>query len=103
MNAMDLDPATIQHQLDQGAARRLAAFATSASPGAQTRAEAARAVLDTLAVTLGGSGEAAVARLASTLEPSQAPGAVASLWSAERWRPEDAALLFGTASHVLDY
>ena len=82
----------------------LARFAVEAPVGAAARAKAAEAIVDSLAVMIAGSIEPGVRALASTL-PSDATGprSVPSLWSKASYRDDDAALLFGMASHVLDY
>lgn len=67
-----------------------------------TRRRAAAAVVDTLAATLAGGVEPPVRALAGALDPAGAAG-VASFWNDARYPREDAALLFGMASHVLDY
>lgn len=82
---------------------RLAEFIVTESPPAEARERAVSAILDTLCVTIAGSGEPAVRSVAMTLEESSGRHAVSCLWNDRRLRPEDAALLFGTASHVLDY
>lgn len=81
----------------------LAAFVCGAAPPDATRRHAVRAILDTLAVTVAGGGEPAPRRLAAALAPAAEGERVPSLWSADAYRPEDAALLFGLAAHVLDY
>ncbi len=83
--------------------RRLAEFIVTASPPAEVRMRAVSAILDTLCVMIAGSGEPAVRSVERTLEESSGRHAVSGLWNGRRLRPEDAALLFGTASHVLDY
>jgi 2-methylcitrate dehydratase PrpD len=83
------------------ATARLADFIVSADPGDAVRALALDGVLDTLAVTLAGGAETGARRLAQSMDP--APGGVASFWQAVAYRPDDAALLFGMASHMLDY
>ncbi len=82
----------------------LARFAVQASVDAAPRAAAAEAIVDSLAVMIAGSIEPGVSALAATL-PSNAAGprSVPSLWSKASYRDDDAALLFGMASHVLDY
>lgn len=84
--------------------RLLAHFAVEASVGGVARARAAEAIIDSLAVMIAGSIEPGVRALAATL-PGNATGprAVPSLWSKDSYRDDDAALLFGMASHVLDY
>ncbi|CEJ15266.1 MmgE/PrpD family protein [bacterium YEK0313] len=67
-----------------------------------TRRRAAAAVVDTLAVTLAGGVEPPVRSLAGALDSAGSTD-IASFWSDARYRGEDAALLFGMASHVLDY
>lgn len=80
----------------------LAGFIHGAKVDDLTRQRAAAAVVDTLAVTLAGGAEPAVLTLAGALDPAPS-GGVASFWNGARYRSEDAALLFGMASHVLDY
>ena len=79
----------------------LAEFACTARVDDPAMHRAASVLLDTMATTLAGGREPPVQALATTLEP--APGGVPSFWTADRYRAEDAALLFGMASHVLDY
>ena len=67
-----------------------------------TRRRAAAAMVDTLAVTLAGGVEPPVRAFAGALDPVGTAG-IASFWSDARYRGEDAALLFGMASQVLDY
>lgn len=81
---------------------RLSAFIRQAEVDEATRRRAVAAILDTLAVTVAGGVEPAVRRLAATLDPRQ-DGEVASLWGTAAYRADDAALLFGMASHILDY
>lgn len=86
------------------ATARLAAFATEFRPPAEAVDRAVSCILDTLAVMLAGGSEPAVRRLASTLSPAgEDAAAKPSFWSADRFRPEEAALLYGMAGHVLDY
>jgi 2-methylcitrate dehydratase PrpD len=58
-------------------------------------------LLDTVAVTLAGGAEPGVQALARAMDTL--PGAVPSFWSDAAYRADDAATLFGMASHVLDY
>lgn len=81
----------------------LAAFAVDAPVDDRTVAAAVPIVLDTLAVTMAGGAEPAVQALAGTLEPHAGAGGVPSFWSRPTYRQDDAALLIGMASHVLDY
>ena len=64
---------------------------------------ATSAVLDTVAVTIAGSGEPGPSRLQKALEPVHGPLSSRLLWSAASFNRFDAALITGTASHVLDY
>ena len=64
-------------------------------------AQAVPVLLDTLAVTVAGGAEPGVRRLAASL--ADHAGGVPSFWSEARHREDDAALLLGMASHVLDY
>jgi len=82
---------------------RLAAFVADAAVGDRTLKAATPIVLDTLAVTMAGGAEPAVRALAATLVPEAGDDAVPSFWTADRYRRDDAALLIGMASHVLDY
>lgn len=81
----------------------LARFIAHASPGPGALAAARTAILDTLAVMLAGSVEEAAVRIGSTFEPVSGRGGFASFDPAVRLRAEDAALLYGTAAHALDY
>jgi 2-methylcitrate dehydratase PrpD len=85
------------------ASHRIAEFVVGADPGDAVRELALSAVLDTLAVTIAGGAAEGVLRLAGSLEPSSASFAVPSFWQPLAYRADDAALLFGMASHVLDY
>jgi 2-methylcitrate dehydratase PrpD len=78
-------------------------FTLEAQPDAEVRKYAVSAILDTLAVTYAGRIEDAVRRLQSSLDPIGGPSTIPSLWGHEHYAPTDAALLFGIASHVLDY
>jgi 2-methylcitrate dehydratase PrpD len=94
----------IQHAAARPTATaRLAAFAAHGQIDEATLKAAVPIVLDTLAVTIAGGAEPAVKRLAETLEPSSSNAAIPSFWGPSRLRPDDAALLIGMASHVLDY
>jgi len=81
----------------------LARFVAHASPGPGALAAARTAILDTLAVMLAGSVEEAAVTISSTFEPVSGRGGFASFAPAVRLRAEDAALLYGTAAHALDY
>lgn len=67
------------------------------------RARAARCVVDTLAVTVAGSAEPGLRSLERAVQPTDDPGSAAVPWNTRRYREEDACLLFGMASHILDY
>ena len=81
----------------------LADFIVNAKIGDDVLAAAAQAVLDTLAVTIAGGAEPGVRALANSLEPYAGPAAVPSFSTNASYRLDDAALLIGMASHVLDY
>ena len=80
----------------------LAIFTSRAPVDERLSALAAAAILDTLAVLAAGSGEDAVGRIASTFWPQQGSRSQPSFDPGIRLRPEDAALLYGTAAHALD-
>jgi 2-methylcitrate dehydratase PrpD len=82
---------------------RIVDFILATKPTADVHKYAVSAILDTLAVTYAGRIEDAVRKLQSSLDPAAGPSAVPSLWGHEHYAPADAALLFGIASHVLDY
>lgn len=81
----------------------LAQFIAEAMPGPGALAAARTAILDTLAVMLAGSVEDAAVRIGATFEPLSARAGFASFDADVRLRAEDAALLYGTAAHALDY
>jgi 2-methylcitrate dehydratase PrpD len=81
----------------------LAQFIAEATPGPGARATAWTAILDTLAVMLAGSVEEAAVTIGTTFEPVLARAGFPSFDPAVRLRGEDAALLYGTAAHALDY
>jgi len=85
------------------ATQDLVRFVTSATVGEAVIAQAIPLVLDTLAVTIAGGIEPGPAALQKALEPDARGGAVPSFWSEASYRADDAAMLFGMASHVLDY
>lgn len=68
-----------------------------------TRAAAVPAILDTLAVLAAGSIEASVKRLATTLSAVPGPLGRPSFLTGQRYRSDDAALLYGMAAHALDF
>jgi len=79
----------------------LAEFVVRAAPPARARAAAARAFLDTIGVTLAGSGEPA-ARIVQHVVTGGDSGC-AILGTNLRADPGNAALANGTAAHALDY
>lgn len=82
---------------------RLVSFITTSQPDAEALRMAAPALLDTIAVTIAGGSEPGVRTLAASLDAYAADGAVPSFWADRSYRADDAALLTGMASHVLDY
>jgi 2-methylcitrate dehydratase PrpD len=82
---------------------RIVDFVLETKPDANVRKDAVNAILDTLAVIYAGRVEDAVQKLQSSLDLIGGPNAVQTLWGRELYAPGDAALLFGIASHVLDY
>lgn len=85
------------------ATERLASFVVGARVDEETLQRAVPVVLDTLAVMMAGGVEPAAQAVQASLEPASGPGAVKSFWSNTSYSASDAALLNGTASHVLDY
>ncbi|MDB5575547.1 MAG: MmgE/PrpD family protein [Bradyrhizobium sp.] len=81
----------------------VAAFVAEAKPGPRALSAASTAVLDTVAVLIAGSVEDATVRIASTLKPELGGNSFPSFDPAVRVRPDDAALLYGTAAHALDF
>jgi len=75
---------------------------SSAAPPAAARAAAARAVLDTIGVTLAGAAEPA-ARIVQKVVQQDAGGPCHVLGTAFRSSAGNAALANGTAAHALDY
>lgn len=61
------------------------------------------AIMDTLAVTTAGRGEPEVRALEASLPVYPVSSGSDRLSGKKKWRDDDAALLLGTASHVLDY
>lgn len=60
-------------------------------------------VIDTLAVMIAGSIEPVMDRLMAALRPEAGAGGFPAIGRNTRYRADDAALLYGTASHALDY
>jgi len=81
---------------------RLADFAVGAAPPAAARAGAARAVVDTVGVTLAGAVQPA-ARIVQRVIEAEGAGACSVLGTAIATSPGNAALANGTAAHALDY
>jgi 2-methylcitrate dehydratase PrpD len=80
----------------------LGRFTIAAVPPPSARVAAARAVLDTVGVTLAGASEPA-ARVVQRVVDQDGPGACQVLGTALRATPANAALANGTAAHALDY
>lgn len=81
----------------------LASFIANAKPRATTLSAASLAIMDTIAVLLAGSVEDATTRIEATLPPKLGRGSFPSFNPFIRVRAEDAALLYGTAAHALDF
>jgi 2-methylcitrate dehydratase PrpD len=81
----------------------LAQFAITGTVPPEVVTQAVPLLIDTLAVMVAGGAEEQVGRLAASLPGASGPGAVPSLWTDAQYRDDDAALLFGMASHILDY
>jgi 2-methylcitrate dehydratase PrpD len=79
----------------------LGEFVVNATPPAEARHAAARAVLDTVGVALAGAGEPAARAVQRVIEETTGPCTVLGLFS--RATAGDAALANGTAAHALDY
>lgn len=85
---------------------RIARFVCSGADSLLTlpaREQAIRAILDTIAVTIAGGAEPEVRALESSLIAQPGEGACRSPWSGNSYRADDAATLYGMASHMLDY
>ena len=80
----------------------LGAFVSGAAPPPAARAAAARALLDTIGVTLAGASEPA-ARIVQNVVAQDGTGPCRVLGTALRASPANAALANGTAAHALDY
>ena len=81
----------------------VATFISEARPGPRALSAASTAVLDTVAVLVAGSIEDATVRIASTLTPELGGNSFPSFDPAVCVRPGEAALLYGTAAHALDF
>ena len=81
----------------------IARFAISGTVPPEVVEQAVPLLLDTIGVMVAGGAEEQVRRLAASLPVLSGAGGVASLWSGASYRDDDAALLFGMASHILDY
>jgi 2-methylcitrate dehydratase PrpD len=80
----------------------LADFVVAAAPSAAARVAAARAVLDTVGVTLAGASEPAARIVRRVVEPDGS-GPCTVLGTGLRASAGNAALANGTAAHALDY
>lgn len=87
-----------------GATEVLASYAVAGAPAASGhRAEVARALIDTVAVTLGGAGSPGE-RILRTWAEGQSPSGPATVWtSGETTSASTAALVNGTVAHLLDF
>jgi len=86
-----------------GATKMLAQFVCKAEIDEFSRRHAARAFIDTLGVTIAGGAEQGIAKLESLFEPVSGRTGIACPWNGRFYPPQTAALVIGTASHVLDY
>src|SRR5262249_17855564 len=81
---------------------KLANFVVAAAPPPRARAIAARAVLDTVGVTLGGVGEPA-ARVVQRVTSDERSGPCGVVGASLRTTAANAAFANGTAAHALDF
>jgi 2-methylcitrate dehydratase PrpD len=81
---------------------RLAEFVATAAPPAAARGAAARALVDTVGVTLAGASQPA-ARIVQRVVEEDGSGACCVLGTPLAAAPGNAALANGTAAHALDY
>jgi 2-methylcitrate dehydratase PrpD len=84
----------------------LADWLVSCPPSAipdNVRKEAVRSIVNWVGVTVGGSGQQAVIRAVSTLQPYTSTSAAHLFGRSETLDPLRAALITGISSHVLDY
>lgn len=84
------------------ATKKIAEFVCSVEVDEVARTSALRAIVDTVAVTAAGGVEPAVQTFVRSFTPHSDAG-VPSLWTSACYRPDDAALIYGMASHILDY
>ncbi|UOM33311.1 MmgE/PrpD family protein [Acuticoccus sp. I52.16.1] len=103
MNVMERT--TAGEATQRAATARLAHFVATAAPTGRARELATASIVDTMAVMLAGGTEPEVQRLGAALPraPDGWPGAVPAIWSPGRLMADDAAKLYGMASHILDY
>lgn len=94
----------VDHDTEPGATEVLAEFAVSGVLAAADRTEAVtRALIDTVAVSLGASGEEGE-RILREWALRESPSGPCTVWtSGETTTPSIAALVNGTAAHLLDY
>lgn len=87
-----------------GATEVLASYAVSGAPASSLhRAEVARALVDTVAVTLGGAGSPGE-RILRTWARAESPSGPATVWTTgEKTSASTAALVNGTVAHLLDF
>jgi 2-methylcitrate dehydratase PrpD len=84
------------------AVTRFGAFVVEAAPPAEARGRAARAVLDTIGVTIAGSTEPA-ARIVQRVVAAESPGDATVLGADQHASASGAALANGTAAHAHDF
>ena len=82
----------------------VARFTVQAAPDEVALQKAVRCLVDTIGVMIAGSAHPEVRLLEGSLATApRSKAATGCLWSNRVYRSDDAALLFGMASHVLDY
>ena len=86
-----------------GYAEALAAWAVTTNIGAAARIEARRCLLDTLACMIAGAREPAIAMVVQAMRKAHADGPCAHVAGGASLSAQAAALVNGTAAHVLDW
>ncbi len=81
----------------------LVTFVTRAKVGVDVLSAAAPAILDTIAVMIAGSAEDVILRLGKTLSSREGRSGPPSFDLGDQFQPTEAALLYGTAAHALDF
>jgi len=85
------------------ATAEVADFIVNAKPPLSAIQKGVSGIVDTLGVIVAGSVEPAVSILAASLDTEECSRAVPLLWERRKFRKSDAALLYGMASHILDF